>query len=97
MLQDLSKAGELCKIPFLDHADAEPATCLLFIMACLPSPVAVPAKSPVLRALTRRLTAQGSEARLDMLSQILTTVCKLFQVGILPIITSSAHAILPLW
>lgn len=86
MLVDLQEAGEsLCQMPFLAHADVQPATTLLFILSCIPSPVRVPHDSSVLHALIERLTVKASfSARQAMLAQIFNTVCELLMVIALP-------------
>jgi hypothetical protein len=82
VLLDLWKAGEVQRLPFLSHADVEPAFCLLFVMECLPSPAPLSAESPVLRALTQRLTAScAGQARSAMLVLIFTHFTTLMQVS----------------
>lgn len=79
LLACMATAGEQYGLPFLAHADAQPAICMLLMLQVLPSPKAP--DQAVLAALKHRAAVQGGPGtRESMLVQIFSTTVELLQV-----------------
>lgn len=79
LLAGLAEAGEQCSIPFLAHADFQPAVCLLFVLQVLPALKEAPDQA-VLRALHARTKTEDVAARQSTLAQLFSTTLELLQV-----------------
>ena len=84
-MSGLLKAGQIFSVPFLAHADAQPAICLLATLQLLtppatPAPVGAP--DAVVQALEARLGlhAVAGSAGWSIVPQVFSTILEMLQV-----------------
>ena len=68
-------------MPFLAHADAQPAVCMLLVLQALPLPTAP--EQGVLEALRDRIAVRDPGMRQSMLARLFGTTLELLQVRLL--------------